>query len=119
MECVYAKSDARSAIVKVTGKLHSDILWADFYEVEYSFDNNGKEETVKGYVIAGLLTGDNVNESATPNENPDANYTEKNDVRTVLLVLMVVILVLVVIGYLLWLVTSDKYRNKKKPEDKK
>ena len=119
MECVYAKSDARSVIVNVTGKLHNDLLWADFYEVEYTYESNGKTESIKGYVIAGLLSGDNVNESATPTENPDEHYTEKDNVRTVLLVLMVVILVLIVISYLIWLATSDKRRKGKNKSDEK
>lgn len=121
MECVYALYPATGAIVSVTGKLHNDVLEADFYEVEYSYEYNGQTLTVKGYVIDGLLTGDNVNDNAEPDEHPDEDYTEKNNVRTVLIVLMVVILVLIALSYLTWVGLSDKRlkgKNKKSGEEK-
>lgn len=118
MGSVYALYPATGAIVKVTGKIHHEVLEADFYKVEYSYENNGQTQTVKGYVNAGLLTGDNVNDNAKPTENPDENYTEKNDVRTVLIVLMVVILVLIVISYLAWIGTSGRRGKGKKSDDK-
>ena len=121
MECVYAIYPATGAIVKVTGKLHNDVLESDFYQVEYTYLNNGQDVTVKGYVIGGLLTGDNVNDNARPEEKPDENYSEKNNIQTVLLVLMVVILVLIAISYLTWICLSDKRlkrKNKKQDGDK-
>ena len=120
MECVYALYPATGAIVSVKGKLHSEVLEADFYEVEYSYESNGQPVAVKGYVIEGLLTGDNVNDNAEPNEVPDGDYTEKNNVRTVLIVLMVVILVLIAISYLSWVGLSDKrLKGKNKKSDEK
>lgn len=113
MECVYACYPATGAIVKVTGKIQNDALESDFYEVEYTYENNGQPVTVKGYVIAGLLTGDNVNDNLDPAERPDGNYSEKNDVRAVLLVLMVVVLVLIAISYLAWVGTSGKRKKSK------
>ncbi|MDE7453962.1 MAG: hypothetical protein K2N22_06100 [Clostridia bacterium] len=115
MECGYALYRGNdTVIVDVKRKLKSDVLEADFYEVSYT-DKEGK--TVTGYVISGLLSGDNVDDDKQPTEKPDANHTEKNNVKTVLIVLMVVILVLIVISYLLWLVTGGK-RGKTKSTDK-
>lgn len=113
MECVYALYPATGAIVTVTGKLHNDVLEDDFYEIEYTYEKDGQARKVKGYVIAGLLSGDNVNDNAEPTEVPDEKYTEKNDVRTVLLILMVVILVLIAISYISWVTLSDRFKKRK------
>lgn len=103
--------NAQGLTVKVKHKLsYENVLGYTFYEVEYSEG----EITKTGYVAKGFLTEYIFEDNEELNEVTDNNYTEDNDIRTVLLVLGVVILVLVAIGYVGFVATSPK---RKKRED--
>lgn len=95
---------AAGKIVKILGKLETDILDAVYYQVEYT---EGESKKV-GFVAEGFLTEYIIEDNKEPSIIPDANYSDKNDVRTVLLILLVIVLVLVAVGYLTYVGTKGK-----------
>ncbi len=105
---------ATGTIVKINGKIEHEVLGSAFYEVEYT-DAEGNTHT--GYVTYGFLTEYIIEDNKPPNEFPDPAYSEKNDVRNVILILMVVILVLVAAGYLTYVATTGKRKKSGLPTD--
>lgn len=99
--------DAAGTTVEVINKLSSDVLGCVFYEVRYG-------ENV-GYVAEGFLTAYIFEDNREPTEVPDKNYSEEDNVRTVLLIFAVVVLVMVAVGYVVFVITSDRRRNKNIP----
>lgn len=109
-----AQPDAAGMIVKVNKKLqYENVLGSAFYEVEYT----ANETTKTGYVAEGFLTAFIIEDNKQPNVVPDPDYSEKDDVKTVLLIFAVVVLVLAAVGYLAYVGTSGK-RNKSRKKDK-
>lgn len=105
--------NAAGTIVKVTKKLQlANVLGSAFYEVEYTVDG----ETRMGYVADGFLTEFIIEDNKEPNVVTDPEYSEKNDVKTVLLVLAVVTLVLIAVGYLAYVGTADKSKKRNKKQ---
>ncbi len=105
---------ATGTIVKINGKIEHDVLGSAFYEVEYE-DAEGNKHV--GYVTYGFLTEYIIEDNKPPNEFPDPDYSEKNDVRNVILILMVVVLVLVAAGYITYVATSGKRKKSGLPTD--
>lgn len=107
-----AADNATGHKVSVIRQIKSDILGYTFYEVLYSLGG----ATRTGYVAEGFLTP-TLKEDTEPGvypgeDNPD--YSEKNNVTTVVLVIALVVAVLAAIGYLTYVGTSDKRKKKKK-----
>jgi hypothetical protein len=71
------------------------------------------DTTKTGYVAKGFLTEYIFEDNEEPTEVPDKNYSESNDVKTVLLVLGVVILVLIAVAYIGFVITRQKNREAK------
>lgn len=98
--------------VSVIRQIDSEILGFTFFEVLYSYGGT----TRTGYVAHGFLSPtlkEDTPPGAYPGEdNPD--YSEKDNVTTVVIVLVLVVLVLAAVGYLTYIGTSDKRKNKKK-----
>ncbi len=104
-------NNAAGMPVKILHRLELEgVLGASFYEVKYTVD--GQEHT--GYVTAGLVTEYLFGENKEPTAVPDPAYSEKNNVKTVVLVLVVVILVLAAAGYLTYVGTNGKLKKKNK-----
>lgn len=101
--------------VKILGEVRKDAnaeLKDDFYLIEYTDGEN----TVKGYVRFGLLSTFTFNEDP-PQTTPDPGETYDDLVKPVILVLIVLLLIAIAVGYLVYLGTSGK-RKQKKPDDK-
>lgn len=110
---------ATGTIVKIVQKLEHAVLDTPFYEVEYSVKDGENTVTKRGYVTDGFLTEYIIEDNKAPEEIPDPEYSEKNDVRKVLLILVAVVLALAAIGYLTYIATSSKRKKKEnqKPEE--
>lgn len=96
----------------VTGEvLKSDNpeLYGDFYKVEFV---NDKGEKASGYVPFGYLTPFHFDEKE-PIVTPDPDYTQKDNVKTVVLVIVVIVLVLAACGYIVYVATKKKNPNQK------
>jgi hypothetical protein len=105
-----ALDNAQGLTVKVKNKLsYENVLGYTFYEVEYT----DGDTTKTGYVAKGFLTEYIFEDNEEPTEVPDKNYSESNDVKTVLLVLGVVILVLIAVAYIGFVITRQKNREAK------
>jgi len=111
---------ATGEVVTILHRVEHPSLGSAFYEVEYNVtDENGEVVGTKtGYVTDGFLRKEIIEDNKVPTEVPDPSYSEKNDVRKVILILMVVILVLAAAGYLTYAATSGK-RKKDKPDEVK
>ena len=110
---------ATGEVVTILHKVEHPSLGNSFYEVEYDVtDENGEVTGTKtGYVTDGFLRKEIIEDNKDPVEIPDANYSEKNDVRKVILILMVVILVLAAAGYLTYAGTAGKFKKDKHKEN--
>lgn len=97
----------------VVKKVYAEELLHDFYLIAYADDH----DDIIGYVATGHVTEFHFNEEP-PQNIKDPNPSDKDDVRTVVLILAVVVLVIVAVCYLTWVATLDKRKkNKKTPPD--
>lgn len=104
--------------VKVLGKVlktTSSELVHDFYKIEYTNENG---ETLTGYVPFGYISQFNYSEDE-PSRTEDPGYSQGDQVKTVILVLVIIALVLIAVGYLTYVSTSDKSKKRGKDNNKK
>lgn len=100
-----------SESVKVLGKIAkatSPELVQDFYKIERT-DEDGN--TLTGYVPCTFVF--EKQEVTDDNKTEDPAPSTGNNIRTVVLVFMVIVLVLIALGYITFVITSDKKRKKK------
>ncbi len=109
-----ALDSALGTKVNVTHKLVLDgVLSFTYYEVEYKVGS----ETKVGYVAEGFLSAKEYIDNEEPKEiTPE--YSEKNDIKKMVLIFAVVVLVLIAVGYLAYIGTSGKNKKKKKEQPK-
>lgn len=97
--------------VKILGEVRKEAnaeLKDDFYLIEYT----DGEETVKGYVRFGLLSTFTFNEDP-PETTPDPAPNYDDVVKPVVLILIVLLLIAIAVGYIVYVGTSDKRKNRK------
>lgn len=99
----------KNASVKVVGKVESLKL----YVIEYTAESG---ETVKGFAPYGYIS-----EHAAPIENDppatnDPDYNEDSVAKTVVLIIAVIALIMIALGYLTFVATSSKRKDKKKKD---
>ncbi len=108
--------NAAGSIVSVLNKLeYEGVLGSAYYEVLYMTENGTKV----GYVADGFLTEYIIEDNKKPSVTPDPDHSEKDNVKTVLLVLAVVVLVLVAVGYIAHIGLSDKRKKQAKEKEQK
>lgn len=106
--------------VKVTGKVTLKIGGRQFYQVQF-YDG---DEQVTGYVHEKLLEPYSESETEHPDDKNfntvnDANYSEDDLVKIVVLLLIVIALVLVGLAYITYILTGKKRRALKQSATQK
>lgn len=117
----YVSESAKLATLEANAKVnvvatvaYENVLEYEFCEIELVGENG--EKTGTGYVMSGFLSPYGFDDGNDPTEFPDPNYSEEDEIKTVVIVLVVIALALTAAAYMFFVVFRGK--PKKKDKDK-